>query len=158
MRCLRDTGADFRLHIIGEDTLGGRTQRAVRDAGLDAIVTFHGFLPNGELRLLVEQADLLVMSSRHEAAEMVTLEAAAVGVPAVGTATGRIGEWAPAEAVAVRVGDHEALGRAVHRLLADEPSRLAIAHAAHRRALREDADATADRVLTLYECLTRRAA
>lgn len=158
MRFVRDRGATFRLHMIGEDTLGGQIQRTVLDAGLQDAVTFHGFKPNEELRLLLERADLLVMSSRHEAAEMVTLEAAAVGVPAVGTATGRIGEWAPAEAVAVQVGDHEALGKAIHRLLTDEPSRLAIAHAAHRRALREDADATADRIMALYEHVTGKAA
>jgi glycosyltransferase involved in cell wall biosynthesis len=156
MAVLRDLGTPFHLHMVGEDTLEGVTQRAVLEAGLGELITFHGFMCNADVRRLVERSDLLVMSSRHEAAEMVTLEAGAVGVPAVGTATGRIGEWAPEAAVAVPIGDAEALGRAVGRLLADEPARLAIAQAAHQLALRDNADATARDVDALYRRVVER--
>ncbi len=82
---------------------------------------------------------------------MVTLEAAVAGVPAVGTRVGHVAAWSPDAAVAVPVGDDEALARAVMALLKNENRRLAIAHEAQRRAIANDADATALRVNEIYE-------
>jgi glycosyltransferase involved in cell wall biosynthesis len=90
----------------------------------------------------MQQAHVSVMSSRHEAGPLALLEAAAVGVPTVGTAVGHILEWAPNAAIAVPVGDAEALAAAVHRVLSDETLRLRLARAARLWALREDADYT----------------
>ena len=53
----------------------------------------------------MREAHVSVISSRHEAGPVVALEAAAVGVPTVGTAVGHIAEWAPDAALAVPVGD-----------------------------------------------------
>jgi len=113
-------------------------------------VRFLGFKTQRELRLLMESADLLVMSSLHEAGPLVALEAAAVGVPTVGTAVGHIAEWAPAAALAVPVGDASALADAIRRLLADEELRLRLAAGAQLRALCEDADHTARAFEALY--------
>jgi glycosyltransferase involved in cell wall biosynthesis len=53
---------------------------------------------------------------------MVTLEAAACGLPTVSTAVGLLPDY-PALGVAVAVGDDAALANAIHELLAD-PARL----------------------------------
>ena len=79
---------------MGQDTLCGELQSLVRSLSLENRVTFHGFLPHARLRPLFDVADLLVLSSLHEGGEVVTLEAAVAGVPAVGTRVGRIAEWA----------------------------------------------------------------
>ncbi len=47
--------------------------------GLSADLRFRGFLTQAELRPLVEAADIMVMSSRHEAGPLAMLEAAAAG-------------------------------------------------------------------------------
>jgi glycosyltransferase involved in cell wall biosynthesis len=73
--------------------------------GLSERVRFQGFLPQRQLRPLVEAADLMIISSRDEAGLFAMLEAAVAGVPTVGTAVGRIAEWAPHAAVSVRAGD-----------------------------------------------------
>ncbi|HEY8468195.1 MAG TPA: hypothetical protein VIL18_01065, partial [Longimicrobiales bacterium] len=52
---------------------------------------------------------------------------------------------------AVPVGDAAALAREAAALLADEERRLRIAAAAQARALAEDADWTARRMLAVYE-------
>ena len=153
---LRQQGIPFHLDVVGEDTLGGVVQRTARELGLDDVVTFRGFLPHAELRPLVEAADVLLVSSRHEADPIVLLEAAVAGVPTVGTAVGHIGDWAPEAAVAVPVGDAAALARETAALLADEDRRLRIAAAAQARALAEDADWTARRIVAIYEALTGR--
>ncbi len=149
-RFLRDRGLDFHLDVIGEDTLNGEVQRHARTLGLTKHVTFHGFLRHARLRPYVERADLMIVSSVHEAGPLVLSEAAVAGVPVVGTAVGQILDWAPDAAVSVPVGDHQALASEVLALLADEGRRIAIATEAQRRAVCEDADWTAKRCDALY--------
>jgi glycosyltransferase involved in cell wall biosynthesis len=134
---------ELQLDVVGEDTLGGEIQRSVCALGLAGRVSFHGFLTQRRLHPLMQRAHVSVISSRHEAGPLVLPEAAAVGVPTVGTAVGHVVEWAPDAAIAVPVGDAEALAAALHRLAGDESFRLRLARAARLRALREDADYTA---------------
>jgi glycosyltransferase involved in cell wall biosynthesis len=153
MAALRTAGVDFRLDVVGEDTLGGEIQAFARGLGIADLVHFHGFLVQREVRPIMEAADLLIVSSRHEAGPLVTLEAAVAGVPTVGTAVGHIAEWAPEAAVAVPVGDAAALARAIDALLGDEERRLRLAREAQRRALIEDADHTARAFQRIYDTL-----
>lgn len=132
----------LRLDIAGEDTLHGEMQRLALSLGLAERVRFHGFLTQRQLHPLMQQAHVSVVSSRHEAGPVAMLEAAAMGIPTVGTAVGHIVEWAPEAAIVVPVADSEALAAALHRILSDEPLRLRLAHNAWRWALREDADYT----------------
>lgn len=152
---LRAGGVGFHLDVVGEDTLGGRMQRLAEELGLTDIVAFHGFVPHDRLRALMEAADVLVVSSRHEADPIVALEAAVAGVPVAGTAVGHLVEWAPEAAAIAPVGDDAALAEGIATLLADEPRRLRLAAAAQARALAADADATARAVLALYAGLAR---
>jgi len=148
---LRRWNLDFHLDIVGEDTLGGEMQCLAGTLSLQQHVTFHGFLTHRELRPLMEQAHLSIVSSMHEGGEVVTLEAAVAGVPTVGTCVGHIAAWAPEAAVEVAVGDDDALAGAVMKLMSDEDRRLAIARAGQQRAIEDDADATAVRVNEIYE-------
>jgi glycosyltransferase involved in cell wall biosynthesis len=139
---LARAGLDFRMDIVGVDTLEGEIEQLATQLGLEHHVWFLGFKTYRELRPLMESADLLVMSSMHEAGPMVLLEAAVLGVPAVGTAVGHFAEWAPSATLAVPIGDWAALAEVIQRVLADEELRLRLAGAAQRRAMMEDADHT----------------
>jgi glycosyltransferase involved in cell wall biosynthesis len=150
---LRNAGLAFRMDIVGVDTLQGEMQRLAEQLGLGYCVEFLGFRTQRELRPLMESADLLVMSSLHEAGPLVLLEAAVAGVPTVGTAVGHLVEWSPSATRSVPVGDGIALADAIQQVLADEPLRLRLAEAAQRRTLLEDADCTA----RLFEALYRHA-
>lgn len=150
-RALEDRGVDFRLDIVGGDVLDGATEALARELRLGERVRFHGYLGHERLHGLVAQADLCWLSSRHEAGPLAVLEAAVLGVPTVGTAVGHVAEWAPDAAVAVPVGDAEALARETELLLGDDTRRLRLAGEAQRRALAQDADWTARRFETLYE-------
>lgn len=158
VRDLRDSGLAFHLDVVGADARTGEVQRLARDLGLDPCVTFRGFLPHSRLRIFFERAHLLLVSSRHETGPIVALEAAVAGVPTVGTPVGHLAEWAPEAAVTVPVGDYEALARAVAEILTDDARRLRVAAAAQARAVKEDADWTARRVLELYDQLVTRPA
>lgn len=143
-------GTSIHLDLVGFDALEGAVQRRVKELGLQANVTVHGFLTQTETMPVVRAADIMVLSSRHEAGPVVMLEAAAVGVPTVGTAVPYVSDWAPDHAVCVPVADPDALARAIADLLEDEPRRLAIAQRAQQSALQEDADWTCARFEQLY--------
>ena len=153
---LAQDGIDFHIDIVGEDTRGGEAHTLTQQLGLGARVNFHGFLPQRRLRPLIEAADLMIVSSRHETGPLVALEAAVAGVPTVGTAVGHIAEWAPQAAVAVPVGDSARLASAIVGLLRDEEQRLRIAREAWQRATLEDADHTARCFEAIYQQLVRR--
>ena len=141
-----------RVHVdlVGEDTLRGAVQRAAHDLGVEDRVTVHGFLPQSQAMPVVHAADLMVVTSRHEAGPVAMLEAAAVGVPTVGTAVGHVRDSAPEGAVTVPVGDPEALAREIGDVLEDDTRRLALARRAQQAAVRQDADWTCARFEELY--------
>lgn len=152
---LKRENRSFHLDIIGEDTLQGAMQRLAIELQLSSNATFHGFKTLREWRSLAETADLLLVSSRHEAGPLVVLEAAVAGVPTVGTAVGHIAEWAPHAARAVRIADPADLAAGIAELLDDEDLRFRIAVAAQERALRDDADNTARLFEKAYEDVLR---
>jgi glycosyltransferase involved in cell wall biosynthesis len=147
---LAESGHAFTADFVGVDTLGGEIQGLATQLGLGRHVRFRGFMTQRELRPLFAGADLLVIASRHEAGPLVALEAAVAGVPTVGTAVGHLLEWAPGAAATAPVGDATALAGAIARVLGDESLRLAMATAAQRIALAEDADRTAQAFEALY--------
>jgi glycosyltransferase involved in cell wall biosynthesis len=147
----------FEADVVGEDTLDGEMQRLAGELGLEMRVRFHGFLTQAALQPLLKNAQLMIISSRHEAGPLAVLEAATLGVPTVGTAVGHVAEWAPSAAIAVPVADWKALAAGIRQLITDEELRLKLAREAHARATREDAACTARAFLSLYEELTAAA-
>jgi glycosyltransferase involved in cell wall biosynthesis len=144
-------GRDVHVDLVGEDTSGGAVPALVRELALEARVTVHGFLPQPTAHAVVRTADLMIVTSRHEAGPVAMLEAAAVGVPTIGTPVGHVVEWAPDAAVLVPQSDPSALSGAIASLLDDEGRRLEIARSAQARAVAEDADWTAARFEELLE-------
>ena len=155
MAMLKQRGVPFTLEIAGFDALAGKVQRLAAELGLQAEVAFLGFIPHDQLRPLFDRADVLVVSSIHEAGPLVTLEAAIAGLPTIGTEVGHIADFAPEAAVCVPVGDASALADAVEQVAGDESRRLRIAAAAQDRALRLDADYTCRAVLRVYREVAR---
>jgi len=142
---------ETHLDIVGEDTLDGAIQAQCRALGLDRHVTFHGVQPTDALGRFYGRAHVHVVSSRHEAASVAMLEAACAGVPTVGTRVGYAADWAPeGRAVAVPVGDAEALAAATIALLGDRSRREQIASAARAWTLSHDADWTAAEFERIY--------
>jgi glycosyltransferase involved in cell wall biosynthesis len=156
LAALLRSGTEFELDLIGEDTLHGEIQSLAGRLGLAQRIRFHGFLTYRQMRPFAERADLMILTSRHEAGPLAVLEAAVAGVPTVGTAVGHVAEWTPTAALSVPIGDSAGLAGAMKRLLDDESLRLAVAHEAARRATAEDADCTAHRFQELYESLVGR--
>ncbi|HEY4092981.1 MAG TPA: glycosyltransferase family 4 protein [Luteibacter sp.] len=140
---LTQQGAAYEMNIIGVDTLNGTIQALAHDFGIADHVHFLGFRTQAALRPLLADADLLVMSSRHEAGPLVLLEAAVLGIPSVGTVVGHYAEWSSTAALTAPPGDAKGLADAITTIANNEPLRQRLAHEAQHRATMEDADHTA---------------
>jgi glycosyltransferase involved in cell wall biosynthesis len=147
---------DVHLDIVGEDTLGGVLQAQCATLGLNGHVTFQGFQPTDRLPAFYRRAHLLVLPSRHEAAGVVVLEAAASGLPTIGTATGYIADWSPGGACGVPAGDAAALADGILMLLGDSDRRERLACEAAKRVRTHDADETTYALEQLYGKMSAR--
>ena len=142
------------LDLIGEDTLDGEMQRIATTLGVADSVFFRGWLPTDEVRAHLRRGDLFVLSSLHEAGPVALAEAAACGIPSVGTAVGHVVDGNPSRCLAVPVGDAEALADAIVTLANDGERRRAMGEAALAWARQNDADATAARFEAIYAEVT----
>jgi len=155
VRLVRDQ-VPVELDCIGEDTLGGSVQRFAAELGLGPAVKFHGFKPVDEVVPFYRRAHLYIHSSLFENTPAVVLEAAAAGLPTVGTAVGLVAEMAPEAALAVPVRDPQALAQGMLSLLANEQKRSSLGRAAQQFARRYDADWTAGQLETAYAAVGKR--
>jgi glycosyltransferase involved in cell wall biosynthesis len=154
VRLLHDRGMGVELDIVGEDNWGGAIEREAAVLGLTQRIRFHEWAAREKLLALYRNAHVFVMTSVDDVAPMVVLEAAATGLPVVGTDVGFIADWAPRMAVKTPIRDPEALALALTRLLADRQEREGIAGRA-QQWVREHASLEANEAyLTLYRELT----
>lgn len=134
---LRQRGYSFQLDIAGSGPLQAELRSLSDRLGLDAVVRWRGEIIHDQLPREYQRAQLFVLSSRHEAQSMVALEAAASGLPVVGTRVGVLPELAPDAACVASVGDPTGLADAIAGLLEDGPSRSRSAAAARAIAVAE---------------------
>jgi glycosyltransferase involved in cell wall biosynthesis len=72
------------LDIVGDGPARPALEQRAVELGVDDIVTFHGFVPEEERRRLVADAWATAITSTSEGWGLTVIEAAALGVPAVG--------------------------------------------------------------------------
>jgi len=147
---LRERGYAFQLDVVGTGPLEPDLRSLARCLGLSENICWRGAVPHNQMPRAYQRADVFVLSSRYEAQGMVALEAAACGVPVVGTAVGVIPELRPA-ARTVRVGDAGGLADGMAELAEDEPSRVKWGCAARERVVADfSIELCTTRFLDLY--------
>jgi glycosyltransferase involved in cell wall biosynthesis len=150
VRLVLDVGHPVHLDCIGGNTLGTRVQDMADNLGLGGVVRFHGFRPLDEIVPFYRQAHLLVQSSMHESMGAAVLEAAAAGLPTVGTNVGLVAEMAPKAALSVPVRDAYALAQAIAELLDHPDQRESLARGAQEFAMTYGADWTSAQLEAIY--------
>jgi glycosyltransferase involved in cell wall biosynthesis len=147
---VKQTDPGVHLHIAGDGPLRAPLADQARALGLAASVTFHGHVERRELAAYYRGADVVAVSSRHEAQLVVALEAALCGTPIVGTAVGLVADFAPKAARAVPVGDDGELAAAIVAAARSETGQ-ALARAARQVVGSEYlAVHTAEQLMSLY--------
>jgi glycosyltransferase involved in cell wall biosynthesis len=145
------------LDVIGDGPERPRLSALAASLGIADRVRFLGAIPHLQTPAHYRRAALHVITSRHEGQGMVTVEAAACGVPTVSTAVGIVPDY-PDLGEAVPVGDPVALAATVRALLDNPARRSALAASALGTARQRFAiERTADDLRRVYdEVISRR--
>ena len=123
LRALARLDPRVTLEIVGDGPERGHLEALASALGVRQRVTFAGTVEHTALPGIYRRAALHILPSRHEGQGMVTVEAAACGLPTVGTAVGLLPDY-PALGVSVPASDDAALAAAIASLL-DDPVRRA---------------------------------
>lgn len=150
---LRSRGRDVRLSIVGAGPEQGALLELRGRLGLDGAVEFTGSLSEDDIIERLRSADAFMLASRSEPLGVAYMEAMALGLPAIGTAAGGVGEIITNEhdGLLVPPDDDEQLAVAVARLMDDPDLRERLGRNA-RRTIVERFDSRIG-AATLYERL-----
>lgn len=123
----REAGHAVVLHIVGDGPLRGSLQKLAEELAVTEWVIFHGEKSNPYP--YIKQADLMLLTSYHEAAPMVIDEARCLGVPILSTEITSTKEMVTeAQAGWVCDNDQTAIDTALCRVLADRDGLAAVKH------------------------------
>ena len=140
-----------RFVAAGDGPLRGELVKLAAQLGVTDRVEFRGQLPRSQMADLYRSAAVLCVSSRHEGQSVAAIEAAAAGLPVVGTRVGALPDLEPGS-VTVPVNDEQALAAALARVLDDEALARRMRAAVREVAVaRYDIRSTSAAVLDLYE-------
>jgi glycosyltransferase involved in cell wall biosynthesis len=156
IRILVDKGLDVELDIVGFDEWRGAVQRECAQLRLVKRVRFRGWIANEELVSLYRRAHVFVMASLDDVAPVAVLEAAASGLPPVGTDVGFIADWAPTMAIKTPLGDPPALAHGIQELLSSRTRREEMGRRAQAWVRNHASLEANDAYVALYENLLRR--
>jgi glycosyltransferase involved in cell wall biosynthesis len=155
LRALARLADNISLDIIGTGPQETHLLSLAHQLGISHRVRFLGKIEHLDLPLHYQQAALNILCSRHEGLGMVTLEAAAYGIPTVGTAVGLLPDY-PNLGISVPLGDDSALAHAINELLNNKQKRIELGQSA-RKLVEEKftIEETVKQFRTLYAELIR---
>lgn len=155
-----------KLLLVGDFYYGTAPDRAARASamelaaslGIASSVEITGFIDNSMLSEYLLQMNLFVLSSDHEGLPNAVLEAAAAGLPIVGTAVdGMLDIFVPeVDALLTPPGDAGALAHAIERVLRDDALALKLSEASRALARRLTPEAECAAYGSLYHRLIER--
>ena len=128
------------------DSLEGR----VRPPGVVDGVRFLGFVPDPDLRALMDAARGLLYPSLYEGFGLPVVEAMAAGLPVVTSCSGALAELAAGAALLVDPLDIESIAAAMRQLLDDEALHRRLVELGRARAAEYTWERTARQTLDVY--------
>ena len=152
-RIVAEAEGASRFIVAGEGPERPAMQAMAREHGLGQRMVFLGHVDSARLRLLYEEIDVLLLTSRTEGLPIAVLEACAMEAPVVATAVGGVPELVTNEQTGLLVpaGDIDGLARGVLRLLRDKALSLRLTKDARLRVEQEfSLDSMVARTEALY--------
>ena len=149
---LRDKGVDYKLVLVGD----GPMKKQITKEAPDAILAGH--LDGDDLSRAYASSDIFVFPSTTESFGNVALEAAASGLPAVGSTEGGIGEIIRdgETGYTVSPGDHHGFAERMETLLTNDSLRNSMSATAIDFASKRSWDNINKRLFKDYEELISR--
>jgi glycosyltransferase involved in cell wall biosynthesis len=143
---------DAHFVVGGDGNERGRLERLSRELGVGDAVTFVGFLSEQDYPRLFSMADVFAISSPAELQSVVTLEAAASGLPIVAARAGALPEIVAdgRNGRLVEPGDSSSFAEAIIQVLDDPRGRAAMARASRKVALEHDLQRTVEKYEEIY--------
>lgn len=147
----------FELELVGSGPLEPELRSLAGRLGVENVVRWRGAIGHEQMPREYPRGQLFVLSSRHEAQGMAALEAAACGLPVVGTRVGVVPELATTAGRVAPVGDAVGLADGIAQLLDDPPTRTRLGCSARELVAAEfGLERCATRFLDLYAEVTAR--
>lgn len=144
------------LEIYGDGPERARLEQQCRELHLEAVVTFHGFVPQCDIAQQLGECDVLVLPSLYECGGAVVLEAMALGLPVIASNWGGPADYLDQSCgILIPVESRDsfvvALERAIAMLVASPELRAQLGAAARRRVEANfDWERKVDTVLCIY--------
>ncbi|HEX6537386.1 MAG TPA: glycosyltransferase family 4 protein [Gemmatimonadaceae bacterium] len=137
--------------MVGEGPLRSSVEGEIAARGLGDVVRLAGYRTDADA--IMAAADVVALSSNDEGIGGVVIDAMSFGKPVAATAAGGVPEaLAHGETgLVVPVGDHDALGRAIARLLTDRELAARLARGGLARAPLFSIERTVAGTLAVYE-------
>jgi colanic acid/amylovoran biosynthesis glycosyltransferase len=140
VKLLKDKGYKINYSLVGAGEEWNTLKQLVAELGLDNEIHFYGFRTQAEIKELLKENDLFLMTStrdkfdRCEAFGVVSLEAQSMGLPVVGFKAGGFPETIIEGETGFTVKDKDvhALGEVVIKLIEDNERLIKIGLAAQR--------------------------
>lgn len=142
-----------RMLKVGPAHFGAERERLLRlvtELGLERSVRFLDYVPDEDLPLLYNAADVFVLPSFYEGFGLPALEAMSCGTPVVASNRASLPEVVGKGGVLVDPNDEHALARSIIDLLADPDRRAVASRAALEQAARFSIERQAVETMAVY--------
>ena len=156
MQVARRTVPNVQALMVGEGELRADVEREIASLGLANVVHLAGYRTDADS--LMSAADVVALSSSDNGIGGVVIDAMSFGKPVAATAAGGIPEAVVNDetGLLVPIGDVNALGEAIARLLTDHDLASRLGANGIRRAPLFSIDNTVERTLAVYERVLAR--
>jgi glycosyltransferase involved in cell wall biosynthesis len=151
MKNVIDGGSTAHAVIVGDGPMREELENSIKDLGLHDRIHLTGFRPDADA--ILAAADVVALSSIEEGLGTVLIDALWMGKPIAATRAGGIPELVQDGACGLLapIGDSNALGASIDRLLSDAALRRRFSTAGRARAATFSVERTAARTSLVYE-------
>lgn len=151
LRAMTALPDNYRLQFVGRGETEGHMKAICSQMGLGSRVTFLGM--RSDVDLILENSDIVVLSSHWEGLSLSSIEGMASGRPFVASDVDGLHEMVSGAGVLFPHGDDKALANAIRELCENPDYYRQVAQACQERAKQYDISVMAEGYLELYESL-----
>lgn len=153
LRAMTHLPANYRLQLVGSGVKEEELKAMTRDLGIEDRVAFLGM--RSDVPDILEQSDVVVLSSHWEGLSLSSVEGMASGRPFIASDVDGLREVVGGAGVLFPHGDDKSLAESIQRLCENPAYYREVAEACQKRAQQYDISLMADSYHKLYQTLLK---